>query len=107
MSDNPIIYRTPGYESLDAKDFIFPLSPTYMLFRHRTTRITVNPLIRVLLDMLFLVQANEYVSCVSKEYPQQLYNAFQKDFSSSIDRLREEVFSCIHDSSTIQRGSRL
>lgn len=105
MSDNPIIYRTPGYESLDAKEFIFPLSPTYMLFRHRATRITVSPVIRVLLDMLFLVQAHEYVSCVSKEYPQQLYDAFQKDFSSSVDRLREEVFSCIHDSSTVQQGS--
>jgi hypothetical protein len=96
MSDNPIVYRMPGHDSLHYDDFIFPLSPTHILFRHRPAPKSINPHMRVFLDMLLLIQAHEYVSCVDKEYPQILLNAFQQDFSSSVHQLREKLFSCIH-----------
>jgi hypothetical protein len=93
ISDNPIIYRT-GQESLHTDEFVFPLSPTHLLLRHKAPKIRVWSWVKLLSDMLMLVQASEYVAVTDKSYPVTLLEQYNKNFSS-IERLRNELFKGI------------
>lgn len=95
VSDSPIIYRRPGSESLHTDEFIFPITPSQILFRHRFSSLLVHSYVRVFVDMLLLLQANEYVSCTDIEYPEKLKWTFQKQFNS-IEHLRETIFNLIY-----------
>lgn len=94
LSDNPIIYANPGKQSLHTDDFIFPLTPTNMLIRHRFKKLTVHPGVRILIDMMQLVQANEYVSSSDLEYPLKLQQTYL-EFYGSVEKLREAIFAGI------------
>lgn len=93
ISDNPIIYRT-GKGSLHTDEFIFPLSPTHLLLRHKAPKIRVWSWVKLLSDMLMLVQANEYVAVTDLKYPLTIHEQYSKYFSS-IDKLRQELFKAI------------
>lgn len=95
VSDNPIIYRRPGKESLHTDEFIFPITPTQLLFRHRFSKLIVHSHVRLYVDMLLLLQANEYVSCTDLQYPALLKSEFQIQFGS-IEKLRENIFNLIY-----------
>jgi hypothetical protein len=94
VSDNPIIYRRPGAESLHTDEFIFPLTHSDYLFRHRLNGLTIHSVVRILIDMLLLLQAYEYVSVTEIKYPSMLIEQYNKQFRS-IEHLRETLFSLI------------
>ena len=94
MSDNPIIYKNPDFVSLHHDDFIFPLTSNQLLIRHRFKQISVWSEVRILVDMLLLKQANEYVSCTDLTYPIMLNKTFDKTFNS-IEHLRQTIFDKI------------
>jgi hypothetical protein len=94
VSDNPIIYRNIEGESLHTDEFIFPLTPTQILIRNRMKGIIVYSPIRVLIDMMLLIQAREYVSCTDLKYPLLLQAAYKTSYSS-VEHLREDIFKHI------------
>jgi len=52
------------------------------------------PNIKFYIDMLQLMQAEEYVCCVDKEYLLWLKEAFRQNFSS-VEGLREFIFESL------------
>lgn len=94
VSDNPVIYRRSGTQSLHTDECVYLISPQHLLVRRSVQNIKINNRIRRLMDMLSLLQANEYVSCTDKDYPESLYAEYQKHFTS-IDQVRAAVFNCI------------
>lgn len=97
LGDNPIIFRNPGKVSRHHDDFVFPLTPQEILFRHRLKNPQVHTSIRILIDMMQVLQANEYVVSSDLEYPIKLLQTFS-DFFSSVDELRTAIFAGIFGS---------
>ena len=95
ISDNPIIYRK-GTKSLHTDEFVFPLTPTKLLIRHKAKKIRVWSWVKILVDMLTLVQADCYVAVTDVNYPGMLLDTFEKDFKST-EVLRNEIFKGIID----------
>ena len=92
VSDNPIIYRNNGTESFHTDEFIFPITPTQVLFRHK--RKTLNYQyreLRVLIDMLLIMQATKTVACSDLRYPPLLIETFQKVYKN-LQELRHDIF---------------
>ena len=94
VSDNPIIYRNPGKESLHTDEMIFVLTPTQALIRNKMSGLIIHSVVRILIDMMFVMQAKEYVSSTDLKYPITLREEYQKRFTS-IDHLRETIFRYI------------
>lgn len=95
ISDYPIIYRRPETESLHTDEFIFPLTPTKILFRHRYKALIIPSFIRMLIDTLLLMQAKAYVACTDLEYPFILKTYYDKTFTS-IEHLRKTIFDNLY-----------
>lgn len=94
ISDSPIIYRSGGIESLHKDEFIFPITPTQMLFRHKFPKLLMKGEIRIYIDMILLMQADKYIACTDLNYPRILRALFKKEFNS-IDELRRKIFDLI------------
>ena len=94
VSDNPIIYRKSGSESLHRDEFIFKLTHSKLLFRHRIKSPQIMSTIRLMVDVLFVMQANQYVSCTDMTYPRLLRNTFERS-GQTVEKLRQEIFNMI------------
>jgi hypothetical protein len=89
--DNQVILRHPEKADPFLDDVIFPLAPDKVLFRIRDMKEIFAPNIKFYIDMLQLMQAEEYVCCVDPEYLLHLKEAFQQNFSS-VEELRKFIF---------------
>lgn len=92
LGDNPIIYRNPDSVSRHQDDFVFPITPKEVLFRHRLKIPRVYAPVRVMIDMLQVMQAKEYVVCSDLEYPLKSRDTFSTMYGS-IEKLREAIFA--------------
>lgn len=94
VSDNPIIYRNLPNETLHTDEYIFPLSPTQLLIRNKFKGVIIPSFVRVMIDLMLLLQAKEYISCTDQKYPLMLLDYSTK--FSSIEDLREKIFKNIY-----------
>lgn len=94
VSDNPIIYRNPGQVSIHLDDMIFPITPIQVLIRNKYSGLIVHSCVRILIDMLLVLQANKYVACTDLKYPISLVEEYDKRFKS-VGELRETIFRFI------------
>lgn len=91
VSDNPIINRRPGVESLHRDAFIFKMTHDKVIFRHNHVNPEVKSRMRLVIDILYLMQAHNYVACTEMGYVRKLRNEFEK-FGMTVEELRKEVF---------------
>ena len=82
VSDNPVIYLSEEGESLHTAPMVFPLTPTKVLFRHLRPKIITPNYVRVMIDMILVAQANNYVSCTDQRYPILLLENYKMTYSS-------------------------
>lgn len=99
ISDNPVIYRRPGIESLHRDEFIFKLTHDKVLFRHRRMNQEVMNEIRFMIDVLYLRQAHNYVACTDIGYIKILQDEFKR--WKTVEELKREIFSSIFPDKTI------
>lgn len=92
ISDNPIIFKNTEGVPQHLDDMIFPLTPTKTLFRNKLPRMITHSYIRVMIDMMMLLQSNEYIATTDKNYPLQLLKAYASEYKS-IETLRKFIFS--------------
>jgi len=95
-SDNPLILRHPEKLDLYQDDFILPLTENKILIRIKKLKPNFWSTVKFDIDMLVLLQANEYVCCTDDRYPAMLKDLFQKKYQS-INRLRTGIFESIDD----------
>lgn len=101
VGDNPIIYRNPGKESIHTDDMIFPLTPLQVLIRNKFSGLIVHSVGRIYIDMLLVMQANQYVSTTDMSYPITLQEEYHKRFTS-VDQLRTTLFRYIFQKQPIE-----
>lgn len=94
VSDNPIIYRRPGVESLHRDGLIFKMTHDKVLFRHNYVNLEISSRKRFMIDVLYLMQAHNYVACTDMGYIRTLRNEFEK-IGMTVEGLRKEVFDPI------------
>jgi len=104
VSDNPIIYRQPGISS-HIDEFIFPLTPKNILLRTKLKDTAYYSNLRIKIDTLLFAQAHEYVSCTEKRYPLMLNGLFKNAYKSSLEMLRENIFTSILDRNSLPVNS--
>lgn len=95
-SDNPLILRHPEKLDLYQDDFILPLTENKILIRIKKLKPRFWSTVKIDIDMLVLLQANEYVCCTDERYPDMLKDLFEKKYRS-IESLRRSVFESIDD----------
>ena len=101
IGDNPVIYKQQNLDNLHNEQFIFPLAPALLVMRTTIKDIAVWKEVRLLLDMLQIAQAREYVAVTNSEYPALLRKFFEKNFDS-VAHLRQTVFDHIFERSKIK-----
>jgi len=80
VSDNPVIYLNEDGESLHTAPMVFPLTPTKVLFRHLRPTLTIPNYVRLIVDMILIAQATNYVSCTDQRYPLLLLESYKKTY---------------------------
>jgi hypothetical protein len=95
-SDNPLILRHPEKLDLYQDDFILPLTENKILIRIKKLKPKFWSTVKIDIDMLVLLQANEYVCCTDERYPEMLKGLFLQKYRS-IERLRMAIFQDIDD----------
>lgn len=91
LGDNPIIFNNNDKIDTYLEEIIIPITKSIIFIRSNNLDVQFHSSTKVLIDMLQLKQANEYVCCTNKEYILQLDSVFENEFKS-IDRLRSLIF---------------
>ncbi|TFF37714.1 DUF4238 domain-containing protein [Mucilaginibacter psychrotolerans] len=102
-SDNPLILRHPEKLDLYQDDFILPLTENKILIRIKKLKPRFWSTVKIDIDMLVLLQSNEYACCTDERYPAMLKDLFQKKYQST-DRLRAGIFESIDDEFSLEQS---
>jgi hypothetical protein len=94
VSDNPVIFFGENGKSLHTRPFIFPLTPTRVLFRHDKKDLVLPNYVRFLIDRLLLAQATKYISCTDYRYPSLLLESFNTGYQS-VERLKNHLYALL------------
>lgn len=91
-SDNPLILKNPDNLDLYRDDFILPLTKDKIFIRTKKLKEQIDSIVKLEIDTLILMQAEEYVCCTDLRYPKILKDFFFKNFKT-VDALRKSVFN--------------
>lgn len=100
ISDNPVIYKQAHHDNLQNEQFIFPLAPTLLLMRTTIKDIAFWKEVRLMVDMLQIAQAREYVAVTNTKYPPLLRKFFEKNFNS-VSHLTQIIFDYFFERSKV------
>ncbi len=90
-SDNPLIFRNPIKLDIYKDDFILPLTSEKILIRTKKVKKQIHTNVKVEIDMLLLMQANEYVCSTDLTYPIILKQVFSNEYKS-VENIRNKIF---------------
>jgi hypothetical protein len=94
VCDNPLILRNPEQKNVYTDDFILPLCNDKILIRTKRKKSLYESTVRVLVDLVLLMQANKFVSTTDVDYIQSLKKMAD---NRPLEYWRNELFSSIVD----------
>lgn len=90
LGDNPVILKQKGHNNY-VEDMIVPLTKELVFSRNKKVVKFLNINVKVLIDMMLLKQANEYVCVTDKNYIEQLEDIYSEIYNN-MEELRQVLF---------------
>ena len=90
LGDNPVILKQRAHNNY-IEDMIVPLTKQLVYSRNEKNIMFIDTNVKVLIDMMLLKQANEYVCVTDKIYVEQLEDLFNEIYKDT-DELKQVLF---------------
>lgn len=91
LGDNPIIFKDPNNDNTYIEDLVVPITKEIVYIRTSSLDNKFHSSTKVLIDLLQLRQANEFVCCTDKNYINQLNSLFESKIKDD-QLLRQLIF---------------
>lgn len=91
LGDNPIILKQQSHNNY-LEDMLVPISKDLVFSRNKKEIKFIDLNVKVLIDMMILKQASEFVCVTDKSYIQQLEDTYNNVIKGGLEELRQLLF---------------
>lgn len=96
LGDNPIIFRNSTDHNTYVEDIVVPITKDLIFIRAQRLSKFLNSTTKVLIDLLQLRQASQFVCCTNKSYIDQLQDLYDSKIKTD-EILRQMIFYDLAD----------